>query len=244
MYNLILRFIRHPLDYSHILKITSLTLLEKIDEGNNVYSFIFTAPKLPNWQAGQHAIFTFPNHKIEGKSWRAFSIASAPHESVIRISTIISDTPSDFKMKLQQLQIGENIRMFGPFGEMYIRPKIKKVVAIAGGIGITPFRSIICDLAKKQSNLSFTLIYSARERNYAFYQNLEQWCVDNPNIKIIYTETSEEVNQELEKQILQHKNNAHYLLSGSPGMIEALCNKIRSLHVKASRILNDPFKGY
>ena len=243
MLDVITRACRHPLDYSGVLKVRELQFKEKVSEGNGVYSFIFTADKLPEWQAGQHAIFSMPDKKVTGKTWRPFSVASAPHEGVIRIGTIIPPEPSSFKYHLSNLELGECIRMYGPFGELYVRPQTKNVVAVAGGIGITPFRSILADLAHKHRDVQLTLIYSAKE-SYTYQTELEEWTSKNKNLNIIYTHTPEEVAAELEKQTSLHKNTADYLLSGAPGMIIALRKQLDSLNINKARVLNDPFKGY
>ncbi len=243
MLDVITRALRHPIDYSGILRSTDLEFIEKIDEGDDVWSFILRADKLPSWKAGQHAIFTLPGKPVEGKSWRPFSVASAPSEGVIRIGTIIPPEPSSFKRYLAALAPGDTVRMHGPYGELYLRPGMKRVVGVAGGIGITPFRSIIADLDHTKNDARLTLIYSAKE-THAYQAPLDDWSRQNPNLDIVYTDAPEEVEAELEKQTALHQNDADYLLSGPPGMIEALRQKLRSLGIRPRRIHNDPFKGY
>src|SRR3989344_4540247 len=244
MFDVILRACRNPILYGGVRRITPLTLKEKIHETGDIYSFIFTAANLPSWQAGQHSIFTIPARPVEGKTWRPFSVASSPHENEIRIGTIVSAEPSSFKHHLSTLNPGDKIRMFGPYGELYITKKMRHVVGVAGGIGITPFRSIIADLAKNPTDTKLPLIYSAREGQHAYRGDLEKWREQNPNIEIIYTTTPEEVNAELAKQVEAYKNDAHYLLSGPPNMIEALCSKLSESGIAKDHVLNDPFKGY
>lgn len=251
MLDVITRACLHPFDYLGVRIITDITFREKIQESENIYSFIFTAPKLPSWQSSNHALFSFWGEKMQGGNWRAFSVASAPHEGVIRIGTTFPEKPSDFKLRLLALKPGEKVRMFGPHGEMYVRKNTKQIIGLAGGIGITPFRSIIADLSAKyaqaglthkQSPVKLTLIYSARDSLYTFKSELESWRVRNPNIEIIYTATPEEVNAELEKQIATHQNNAHYFISGPPKMVESLRDSLRSKGLR--NIVSDPFKGY
>ncbi len=243
MLDVIKRACRHPIDYSGICRVTDLRLAEKIDEGGGVFSFIMKADQLPSWKAGQHSIFTLPGAKVEGKTYRPFSVASAPHEGVIRIGTIVPPEPSSFKLHLSSMAVGGQVRMYGPYGELYIRPDMKHVVGVAGGIGITPFRSIINDRAHRQSDTRLTLIYSAKEA-HTYRPELEAWSSGQENINIIYTHTSEEVNAELEKQVSQLRNQAHYFLSGAPKMIEALQDKLYSLGIKNGHVRHDPFKGY
>ncbi|PIR86113.1 hypothetical protein COU14_00650 [Candidatus Kaiserbacteria bacterium CG10_big_fil_rev_8_21_14_0_10_44_10] len=243
MLDIISRACLHPVDYSGVLRTTTLRFKEKIQENENTYSFIFTATKLPSWKAGQHAIFTIPGANVEGKTWRPFSVASAPSENVIRIGTIIPPEPSSFKQKLRSLQPGDKVRMFGPYGELCLKPNMNKVVAVAGGIGITPFRSIVCDMAESEKDVDFHLIYSARAE-HVYKAELEDWKRKLPNLKITYTATAEEVNAELLKEVANNNKDIHYLLSGAPGMIEALRKNLIENQVARNHIVNDPFKGY
>jgi len=241
MQNLIARACIHPIDYSGVLNNRRLVFKEKIQESANIYSFVFEAEKPCTWQAGQHGIFTMPNKNVEGKNWRAFSVASSPHEGVIRIGTIVQSEASDFKKKLVSLESGEKITMRGPFGEFHSTPKVRRIIGVAGGIGITPFRSIISNLhSNPLVETKITLIYSARD-TYTYKSELDNWAKDS-RIQIIYTHTTEEVNQTLQNQINIFGNKAHYFISGAPGMIKALRTTLKQRGIK--KIINDPFKGY
>jgi len=241
MLDVIIRALRDPLDYIPVLNRRTLILREVIKESDEVYSFIF-APKKPCvWKSGQHGIFLFPHTKIEGKWWRAFSIASSSHEQVIRVSTIIKSEPSDFKKHLRTLNVGNTLTMHGPFGEFHTSKKISQIVGIAGGIGITPFRAILKDIALGVIlDTPLTLIYSS-ETGYTFKEELDQ-LAKHPSIEIIYTETPEEVNAALNEQIAKHGNSASYFISGSPGMIKALRKSLKGKEIR--HIVNDSFKGY
>lgn len=242
MLDVISRALRHPLDYFPVVNRHTLTLQEVIHETGDIYSFIFIPEKPLRWKAGQHGIFMFPKTKVEGKFWRAFSIASSSNEKHVRISTIISDTPSSFKKQLQQMKQGEKIIMQGPFGEFHTRRTVQQIVGIAGGIGITPFRALLYDIANGYiTNTKITLIYSAKNNDYAYKNELAAWA-QFPNIEIIFNATPEEVNADLQAQIKKHKNTATYFISGSPGMIKALRTSCKQQGI--IRIVNDTFKGY
>lgn len=241
MIDLILRALKHPFDYILVLNRRTLILQEIIQESADIYSFIFRPAKPCIWKAGQHGIFLFPRTRIMGKFWRAFSIASSSHEGVIRIATIIKDEPSDFKKHLLALHIGDHMIMHGPFGEFHVSNKISRIVGIAGGIGITPFRALLKDIALGVIiDTKLTLIYSAIG-TYTFKEELEV-LAKHPAIEIIYTETPEQVNAALDAQVALHGNSASYFISGSPGMINALRKSCISKGI--THIVNDSFKGY
>lgn len=241
MIDVLLRALRDPLDYIPVLNRRTLVLQEVIQESGDIYSFIFK-PVLPCvWKAGQHGIFFFPQTKIEGKWWRAFSIASSSHEGVIRISTIIKENPSDFKKNLKALPIGGKMSMHGPFGEFHTSQKISRIIGIAGGIGITPFRALIKDISLGVIlHTQLTLIYSAQGEHT--YKNEFESQLKHPAITIIYTSTPEEVNSQLSAQVQEHSNSASYFVSGSPGMIGAIRKTLKEKGIR--HIVNDSFKGY
>lgn len=240
MLDVIIRALRDPLDYIPVLNRRTLVLQEVIQESDEIYSFIFKPKKPFTWKAGQHGIFTLPHTRIEGKFWRAFSIASSSQELAVRISTIIKEEPSDFKKHLKALRKGDEITMHGPFGEFHTSDKISRIVGIAGGIGITPFRALLKDIASGViTHTELTLIYSAEV--YTYKEELDQ-LAKHPSITIIYTATPEEVNAELDAQIEKLGNCASYFISGSPGMVMALRKKMKNAGIK--HIVNDSFKGY
>lgn len=242
MWDLLLRMIMHPVAYAGARHTHVLTLKECIDEGNGIFSFIFTSPESLNWAAGQHGVFYFDKLQLFRKNWRAFSIASSANEHVVMISTLISEAPSDFKKKLLALEPGEHIIMRGPFGEFQVTPNMKKIVGIAGGIGITPFRSILMAIsAGLMPNVELELIYAGKNNYYAF-EGACRKLSEHPQITITYTNTIEEVNAAIDDATARNKNNATYFISGSPGMIAAIRGRLQKGRV--TKIINDPFKGY
>jgi ferredoxin-NADP reductase len=241
MFDFLIRALLHPIDYHTTFNKRTLVLQKIICESDDIYSFSFKSEIPITWKAGQHGIFRFPHTKITGKTWRAFSIASAPEEGVIRIATIIKENPSDFKKHLLSLEQGDTLIMNGPFGEFRTSEKITQIVGIAGGIGITPFRALIKSIASGTiADTKLTLIYSA-VGTHTFKKEFDQLAQD-PAIEIVYTTTPEEVHAALDTQIALHKNNATYFVSGSPGMISAIRATLQSKGI--IKIVSDPFKGY
>lgn len=240
--NVILRALRHPRDFWRLLQSHTLTLETVRHETDDVYTFVFT-PKLPIvWQAGQHGVFVLPKSVVPTqRRWRPFSIASAPAEKVIQISTRISDSPSQFKAALKALKVGQDITMLGPVGEFYIHRPHTKVVAIAGGIGITPFRSMILDAVAHQPNVMIDLIYASGNA-VPVYQNELDTAFHFVERTISYCTDSTETIEAVTKSVAAHGNMATYFLSGSPHMIAGIREQLITLGMR--RIITDPFKGY
>ena len=139
----------------------------KIGKRREMASFLF---KLDGLRFGRRAStdFSFP-HKLEGRSWRAFSLSSGPDEAEVRITTRITDKPSPYKRALMALKPGDQMVMRGPFGPFFLDGSKRPVVFIAGGIGITPYRALIGDAIgkKEQAPASIHLLYADDRGEYA-----------------------------------------------------------------------------
>ena len=81
-------------------------------------------------------------HKKIKNPTKPFTVASAPTENVVRLTMRIGDNPSDFKKAMLELKQGMKVKMSGPVGSFYLKDNNPSLL-IAGGIGITPFRSIL-----------------------------------------------------------------------------------------------------
>lgn len=241
MLNVFTRALLHPFDYGGALRRHRIVFLEKREIIPGTWTFLFEKPDALSWLAGQHAIFKISG--VRGKDWRAFSVASSPHENVIRIATNIPEQHSNFKAALLSLAAGDTIIMYGPYGEFHAkRTRPQHIVGVAGGIGITPFRALTYEVANGHlPETQLTLIYSARDK-YAFETELTLWRQQSEQVLIRYVRTPEEVAAALSKLYEQHKNKADYYVSGSPGMITDLQKTCRAMGIR--RIMSDPFKGY
>lgn len=223
-------------DFKGILKTGELTFEKSINEKGNMYSFIFKSKERIDWKPGQHSIFKLDN--IEGKSWRAFSIASIPSEKEIHISTRISSEPSNFKKRLLELKKGDKISHRGPFGPFYTSKETKQVIGFAGGIGIVPFRAL---LKENLPGVSYHLVYSDSQKNYLYLEEFKK-LEKLPNFTIEYITSKEEMEQKVNTLSKKYKNNAEYFISGLPVMIKNITTKLKKNNIK--KIKNDPFYGY
>lgn len=243
MFDVLLRACTNPTAYAGVLKKHTLVVVAVHDLGSNTMAFDLKPTRPCTWVAGQHGIFSLPQKAVDGKTWRVFSIASAPCEGFIRIATTFPPEPSSYKQALRRLVPGDIMTMRGPIGEMHLEAHPKHTVAIAGGIGITPFRAMLAEFAAGlHPDYNFELVYGGKENFYAFEGELRQWN-ELPNVNIHFLNTPDEINTTLDAIVAREHNNAQYFISGSPGMITAikkrLCDQDGVAHV-----VNDPFKGY
>jgi ferredoxin-NADP reductase len=108
-------------------------------------SFRWAKPADWTYRAGQFIDITLhnpPETDAEGDI-RGFSVSSAPCEEIIQITTRLRDTA--FKRVLQELPLGTSMKLEGPFGDLRLHHAQRPAVLLAGGIGITPFRSILVE---------------------------------------------------------------------------------------------------
>src|SRR5580700_11947518 len=130
---------------------TLIKLISRQEVAERTVAFHFEKP--PNWtfKAGQCLDITLldPTETDAEGNTRTFSIASAPHEETLMVATRIRDTA--FKRVLQSMPLGSAVKIEGPSGNLTLHNNATRAAAfLAGGIGITPFRSILFRAAKEK----------------------------------------------------------------------------------------------
>ena len=230
-------------DLTPVFKKSKLTFLSRRQEAGNISSFLFRPDSEVHWKAGQHGILSF-RRKLEGGSWRGFSIASHPNEGIVLISTRITDQPSAYKKALIELKPGDEISMRGPFGPFYLDGSKKPVIFIAGGIGITPYRSLILHSAlnTSQAPASICLLYSDNTGHYAYRQELDNIVIKNDFIKVEYS-TSEDLQGKIAEQIRELGNSAFYYVSGPGKMVTSIKKSLIAQGISRNNIKHELFIG-
>jgi ferredoxin-NADP reductase/nitrite reductase/ring-hydroxylating ferredoxin subunit len=255
-----------------------LTLLEKQKfESSDIMSFKFNrqseqqgGPSNDNktyldYTAGQFAFFDIGGVSNDPKGpIRHFTIASSPTEDFIMISTRIRDTP--YKKRLSSLEEGVKVKVRGPEGKFVLHEDYSKAaVLLSGGIGVTPFRSMIKYATDNELPLKINMFDSNRDQANILYKNEFDACMKaNKNLKIIYTITAaEEQGQALsssswkgERGIINKTmltkylttselDNSVFYVCGPPGMLKAMQNLLQDdLHIPKESIKVEEFTGY
>lgn len=227
-----------------------LRLIEKKSEINGVISFIFEPEHPINFNAGQFLKYTFdhPNPDQRGIN-RYFTISSSPHEGFLMLTTrFATDKGSSFKEALQNLSVGEVIDAEGPNGHFTI-PNVfisegKKLCFIAGGIGITPFRSILLDLEHKNLPINVTLLYANRTTEIVFKEKLDQLSQTHSTFKVKYFIDPQKIDEASLKENIPDLKKAIFYSSGPEPMVESFDKLLASLGVPKENIKNDFFPGY
>jgi len=229
-----------------------LTLVKKRKETDNVYSFIFKSDELIKWRAGQYLFYTFPNDNPDNRGvTRYFTISSAPFEDFIMLTTGINLpagrqalSSSTFKKSLMGMRIGGRITASGPDGDFTVEDPNKNYVFIAGGIGITPFRSILLDLDHKKLPINVQLLYANSNGNIVFKEELESLIVKNPNFKINYFISPAYIGKKTLSTFNSQLSTLNFYISGPKPFVETYSQILKKIGIKKEKIKLDRFPGY
>ncbi|MGN8647348.1 FAD-dependent oxidoreductase [Gracilibacillus sp. HCP3S3_G5_1] len=230
-------------DTVSIFKKRDLTFLENYKESEDVYTFLFEKEKDLTWKAGQHGLFSITHKKIKN-STRPFTLASAPTENIVRITSRISDNPSEFKKAMLELEEGMKVRISGPVGGFYLKDNHPSLL-IAGGIGITPFRSILKQIeAEGNGNeQQINLLYMDSEKSYIFKDELDE-ISNNSLVSVTYLDSRKDLNKEIDKFTTSFKDNGTYYIAGPKSMVDAMSTHLQNNNISKRKIKKDSFFGY
>ena len=221
-----------------------LKLIDKKKEAADIISFYFEADTAFRWLAGQYLIYSLEHEKkdLRGKQ-RFFTISSSPFQKDPVITTrILSKAASSFKKRLNSLRIGQFIDAKGPDGDFIVEDLNKDYVFIAGGIGITPFISIIRQLNYDNKKVKITLFYSNRNKQFAFKKDLDEFEHKNPKLKIHYIYSPGRIDKNLLKKFADRKTV--FYVSGPDPMVEAVTKTLIEIGISKKNIKEDYFSGY
>ncbi|MGH8742067.1 MAG: ferredoxin--NADP reductase, partial [Burkholderiales bacterium] len=159
---------------------------EALAEGT--LAFRFEKPAGFRHKAGQAIVLELLDPPAEdGQKRRTFSLVSAPFESTLLVATRMRDTA--FKRALKALPEGAGVKLTGPIGRFTL-DAARPAVFLAGGIGITPFMSMLRQAASERSSQPLRLLYSNRRpEDAAFLGELQELERRNGNFRLLATMT-------------------------------------------------------
>jgi len=214
-------------------------------------SFFFE-PALPlTFQAGQYLLVELPHRDPDDRGTsRAFTIASSPTEQLVRLTTRLGDRPSTFKQALRRLRPGARVAASGPHGDFVHAPLDAPALFIAGGIGITPFRSMLGDYAARSRQAPVTLLYSSSTPEWLF-SDLFDGLASASRLRVAYTLSRPtpgwygRVGRIDADLIREHLDDAaHVYACGPTAMVESIGAVLTDLGIPAERIKTETFPGY
>ncbi|MCC7173661.1 MAG: FAD-dependent oxidoreductase [Bryobacterales bacterium] len=230
----------------------------RLEVAAGTLAFQFEKPAGFTFKAGQYVELSLidpPETDAEGNA-RAFSIASAPHEDFLTVATRMRDTA--FKRVLSKMKQGAAARIEGPFGNLVLHNNpARSAVLLAGGIGITPFRSMALRAANERLPHRIFLFCSNRTPEDApFLEELRRLEALNPNYRFSGTITQPEkarspwqgetgfLTAGMLSRFLKEAVTPVYYLAGPPGMVAAVRTVLANLGVDDDDIRTEEFAGY
>jgi ferredoxin-NADP reductase len=233
-------------------------LLSRSSVADGTMAFRFAKPSGFSFKAGQAADLTLlnpPETDSEGNI-RTFSIASPPFENQLTFATRMRDTA--FKRSLKTTPIGTEINIASPSGSFTLQRNVNKpAVVLAGGIGITPFLSILRQADHDQLPHKLYLFYSNRRpEDAAFLDILQDLERTNPKFRLIATMTEMArssrdwrgetgfINEEMLARHLGTLQGPIYYIAGPPPMVAAMREMLVGAGVDEDDIRSEEFAGY
>jgi len=232
-------------------------LLRKEVVAEATAAFHFEKPKGFEYMAGQTIDLTLLNPAETDKdgNTRPYTIASAPHEDDLIIATRMRD--SSFKRTLRDAGEGLLIEMEGPFGSFTLHENIRRpAIILVGGIGITPFRSMIMDALHRNLPHQIYLFYSNRTPQGApFLAEFEALSKKSKQFVLVSTMTDKNIGPEwkgekgyITLQMIQkyvpQRENALYYTAGPQEMVKAMRVLLHDAGVSGDDIKTEEFSGY
>ncbi|MGM0367713.1 MAG: FAD-dependent oxidoreductase [Actinomycetota bacterium] len=221
--------------------------MKKIKETRDVYSFIFKPSTPVTWKAGQFIYYKIPHKNVDNRGdERHFTIASAPHEKDIMLTSKFDfDNGSSFKKALLSLKQGDKVSAYNINGSFTVNDYNKKYVFIAGGIGITPYRSILLDLSRKDKLGDIILLYAnSDEENIAFKGLLENLESRHEGLKVHFIIYPKLIDAKVIKGNVGDIGERTFYISGPIKMVKSVESELEKLGVNKEKIVKDYFPGY
>ncbi|MDP7572693.1 MAG: hypothetical protein QF391_13915, partial [Myxococcota bacterium] len=165
-------------------------------------------------------------------------------------TTVMRDA-SALKRELGGLNPGDTVILSGPYGEFTVDEDEEKIGMIAGGIGITPFISILHDIDARGFAGDAVLLYSGKRRSdTAYIEELTRLGDDNPYIEVVFTMTDDPDYEGNKGRIDRAFVEAHvdgvadrtWYVAGPPGLVEAFDSLLKQMGAKEPKL--DEFEGY
>jgi ferredoxin-NADP reductase len=233
-------------------------LKDRQEIAKGTFAFHFEKPVNFQFTPGQFIDITLqnpPETDSEGNV-RSFSIASALYEDTIMVATRMRDTA--FKRVLRSVPLGTEVKVEGPFGNLRLHNDgSRAAVVLTGGIGITPFRSILLHVAKEKWPQRIFLFYANRRpEDAAFLVELQQLEKQIQNYKLIACMTEMQkssqswtgergtINSAMLEKYLKGVASPVYYITGPPEMVKAMHLMLADSEVDDDNIRIEEFAGY
>lgn len=235
-----------------------VTLQSKHQEAPHLYDFSFSTPRKLQFEPGQYIEWTFRHdHPDQRGVRRYFTIASAPEEENLHLGVKIAPEGSSFKKALLAMKPGDEL-IVGQVSGDFVLPEnpATKLVFIAGGIGITPFRSHIQHLIASGQKRDVVLLYAcATDKDFVYTDVFEQGQKSfGLQVQYIASEVQHvskgwsgkvgRIDAKMLSELVPDFQDRTFYISGPGGMVAAYKQLLEDLKVSSRQIRTDYFPGF
>ncbi|MBU4263108.1 MAG: FAD-dependent oxidoreductase [Proteobacteria bacterium] len=225
----------------------TVNFIESVKRTSSAISFRFSRPAGFTYTAGQYMIVTLGDDLVH-----PLSLSDSPDETGF-LEFTKRMTGSSFCRKLQELTAGDIITLKGAMGRFTLDGSEQILVFLAGGIGITPIRSILKTLAKRQDHPGKAiLIYgNVNEADISFREELEGLALPGYRVVHVLADTKGVpgahqgyISAEIISREVPDLKNTIFMVSGPPVMVDAMQKNLVGLGATEEQIRSDVFLGY
>jgi ferredoxin-NADP reductase len=234
-----------------------LRLKRKSKISSDIVDFAFKPSQRLAFAPGQYMELTLAHHKPDSRgNRRFFTIASSPTEESLHLGVRFYAESSSFKRALYRIDSRTTIIAGQVAGDFTLPSDARqKLVFMAGGVGITPFRSMLKYLLDEQQRRDIVLFYANRTADEIAYKDILGEAQTKLGIKVLYTLTNTEalprnwrglvgrINENMIQRAVPDFQKRTYYLSGPPEMVRAYEHILKNIHVKPEQIKKDFFPG-
>ncbi len=234
-----------------------LTLKQRLRLSADVYEFVFMPSRQLAFAPGQYMEWTLGHDDPDSRgNRRYFTLASAPTERELRVGVKFYSEPSSYKESLLMMEPDDAIVAGQLAGDFTLPDDASQpLVFIAGGIGVTPFRSMIKYLLDTRQRRPITLFYSNKSVNDIVYQDVFDLAERKLGIKTVYTITDVRdcpaswrgsvgrVDAAMIRSQVPNYRKALYYVSGPVAMVEGTRDLLQQIGIHGDHIKTDLFSG-
>ncbi len=233
------------------------SLKKKERVGTDIYDFALATEGPISFRPGQYMEWTLGHTKSDSRgNRRYFTVASSPTESTLHLGVKFYEPSSSFKKRMLSLQPGDLI-VGGQLAGDFVLPKSKhkKLVFLAGGIGITPFRSMVKYLVDREEKRDVVLLYSNRTADEVSYREIFDEAARTIGLKTIYAVTGADgplppnsyrgrIDADLIAKAVPDYRERTFYISGTNAMVNSLRDTLHAMHIPDRRVKTDFFPGF
>lgn len=208
------------------------------NETDDTFTIILKSKGELKFMPGQFCFLRLNKDRLFAR--HPFTISSAPNEKTLSFTVKLFGR---FTKALKALQKGEEVIVDGPFGNFLIKDKTRDLVFIAGGVGITPFASMIKDkINRKDNNQNVTLLYGSRTKESVIFKEYFDGIKEN-RFKKVYVLSNEQgyIDEEIIKKHVSDINGSAFYICGPEAMKSSVVNVLKGLSVNKKDIIIEDF---